>query len=545
MKNSTYIILLLGIAISAATCKKDFLNRNNPETISSSDLWSDASLVQLYINNIYNDLPGWDYNTYNNIADEARSNYPGGPNSIILGDWNDTNNPMDIWAGTYGAIRKCNEFFKNIQTADIDSSIKTREIGEVKFLRAFFYFRLVKRYGGVPLITEAQSLSDSLLIPRNSADECFTFIIDELDAAAERLPAEADKGRATKGAALAIKGRALLFYASPLFNPDHQAQRWKEAAEACRAVMDLHVYSLYPDLKKLWLDPSNSESIFEVEYHMPEKYHGLDAKVKPLIIANGDAGQCSPLQELVDAFPMKNGKLITDPGSGYDPEHPYEGRDDRFYADIAYNGAQVSGTNGGPLKTITLRVFRGGRDYDSVPSNTVFNTLTGYFCVKAIDPGNTNYHYGYGSTQPWIEIRYAEVLLNYAEAQNEAEGPDAGVYAALNEIRQRAGITAALPAGLNQDEMRKVIRQERYVELCFENKRYWDLRRWKLATAYLNDMKYHGVIITKEADGHFTYDYQPFDPQPMKFEEKMYLMPIPHSEILKDPHLKQNPGWPQ
>jgi hypothetical protein len=543
MNTKSYVIILLFAAICITGCKRDFLDRNNPETISASDLWRDPALIKLFINNIYNDLPGWDYNTYNNITDEARSDYPGGPNSLILGDWNDTNNPMDIWAATYSSIRKCNEFFKNIGAANIDSSVKNEDIGEVKFLRAFFYFRLVKRYGGVPLITEAQALSDSLLVSRNTTEDCFDFIIKELDEAADILPVNADKGRATKGAALAIKGRVLLFYASPLFNQDNDVERWQAAAAASKSVMDMHVYSLYPDLKKLWLDPSNQESIFEVEYHMPEKYHGLDAKVKPLIIANGDAGQCSPVQELVDAFPMKSGKDITDPTSGYDPAHPYVGRDDRFYADIAYNGAQVTGTNGGPLKTITLRIFKGGRDYDSVPSNTVFNTLTGYLCVKAIDPNNTNYHYGYGSTQPWIEIRYAEVLLNYAEAQNEAVGADENVYAALNEIRKRAGITEGLPSGLSKNDMRKIIHKERYVELCFENKRYWDLRRWKLATTYLNGVECHGVIITKQTDGSFTHDYVPFDPQPMKFEEKMYFMPIPHSEILKDPNLKQNPGW--
>lgn len=545
MRQAIYLYIPFFIAVTLISCQENYLDRNNPRSISYQDVWNDESLIRLFVNNIYNDLPkGWE-TLYADITDEARSNYDGGtPNDILRGQWNDTKNPMDIWGDTYNGIRKCNEFFKDIATSPVEQQIKDGFIGEVRFLRAFFYFQLIERYGGIPLISEAQSLEDDLLVSRNTIDECFDFLSKEFTEAASLLPDKNEKGRATKGAALAMKGRALLYYASPLFNPNQDQSRWQAAAAANMAVMDLGVYKLHPDLKSLWISPSNKESIFELQYHLPEKEHGWDSQLKPNYLAHGNAGHCSPLQELVDAFPMKNGKLITDPTSGYDPQHPYVGRGDRFYSSIGYNGGTMNGTRGGQLITITLEIFKGGRDYDADPNAQVFNTYTGYFTLKGVDPNNTEYNRAEGSTQPWIYIRYGEVLLNYAEAQNEAVGPDASVYSALEMIRKRAGITSPLPAGMSQDEMRELIYNERYVELCFEDKRYWDLRRWKLADDYLNGIKYSGVITTKNPDGSFTYQYgNPVDAQPIIFEDKMYWFPIPHNEILKDPNLEQNPGW--
>ncbi|EOR96794.1 hypothetical protein ADIARSV_0057 [Arcticibacter svalbardensis MN12-7] len=538
------LVIFIG-ALLLPSCEKNFLDTDNPTSISANDIFSDPALVQLYVNNIYNDIPGWDFNTYINISDEARHDYPGSvPNTILVGNWNDTSNPMDIWTATYASIAKCNNFLATINTAPIDSAVKDKSIGEVRFLRAFFYFRLVQRYGGVPILDKPAAITDDLLVARNTSDECFDFIAKELDAAALLLPASADKGRATKGAALALKGRSMLYYSSPLFNTGNDQSRWALAAAANKAVMSLGKYSLYSDLTKLWQDPANTESVYEVQYHMPEKYHGLDAGVKPLILAHNDAGECSPLQELVDAFPMANGKPISDPTSGYDPNNPYVGRDNRFYADIAYNGSQIKGTISGVLTTITLQIYEGGRDFNEEPANQIYNTITGYYRLKAIDQNNLIYTYNYGSTQPWIEMRYAEVLLNYAEAENEVAGPDASVYDAINLLRKRAGITTTLSGGMSQDQMRALIHNERYIELCFEQQRYFDLRRWKQSSTRLNGNKFHGMDITKNANGTFSYASFVVDAQPLVFDEKMYLFPIPRTEIIKDKNLEQNPGWP-
>lgn len=529
------------------SCDTGFLDPTNPSSISADEVWQDEKLIEMYVNRLYNDRPGWDYDLFDNISDEARGFRPGSvPDRVCRGDWDEVSNPMAFWA--YDAVRRANEFLAKIDNAAIGENIKIRLKGEARFLRAFLYFDMIKRYGGVPLITEPQSLDDDLEVARNTVDEGFKFVMDELDQAIKELPLNAPRGKAGKGAAMALKGRALLFYASPLYNSGNDASRWEAAAQASREVINLGKYALYPTHSTLWLDKgANSESIFEIQYKLPEKQHGLDSKVKPLIIANNAAGISTPLQELVDAFPMKNGKHISESGSGYNPSDPYAGRDNRFYDFVGYNGSKMKGTNSGPpVREITLEIYKGGREYDANPAMQTYNTFTGYFAIKAVNPENTIYMgSGSGSDQPWIEIRYAEVLLNYAEARNESLGdPDETVYQALNEVRKRAGITTDLAAGsLTKNEMRELIRNERYIELCFEHKRYWDLRRWKIAHTHLNGKVFTAVVTTKNANGTFTYEYHPRDAQPMVFTEKMYMMPIPQSEITKNRKMEQNPGW--
>lgn len=532
------------------SCNKSFLDPTNPSAVPAEDVWKDASLVNAYINGLYKNAPGWDYNLYNNITDEARSNYPGNdPNNVLAGSWDQTKDPMDVWNDTYTYIRRINEVFVNIEKSPLVDSTMKQYKGQAYFLRALQYFQLVERYGAVPLITTPQSLKDSLLLPRNTLAESFAFIVKDLDSAFANLPLKPTvRGRVSKYAATALKGRVLLFQASPLYNTTNTLDYWHQSAVASLAVINSGLFSLYPNIRGIWLEVgANPESLFEVQYQLPAMSHGLDAQVKPLRLANNDAGQCSPLQNLVDAFPMSNGKLITDPTSGYDANNPYVGRDNRFYADIAYNGATMYGTTSGPpVHQITLEIYKGGQDYDADPTTVIYNTITGYYRVKAVDSSNTVYTYQYGSVQPWIELRYAEVLLNYAEAQNEYSGPDATVYNALNLIRRRAGITVDLVSGsLSQSQMRDLIKNERFVELCFENKRYWDLRRWKTAASVLNGKKGRGVFITKNANGTFSYAYQDVDPTPMVFSDKMYLLPIPQTERVKNPNLTQNPGWTQ
>ncbi len=541
--------LLLGVmaVVALGSCNSTFLDPDNPSAITADNVWKDAKLVEMYVNRLYNDIPGYEYyNTLDNISDEGRNNYPQFiPNQILAGQWDEVSNPLGFWA--YSSIRRANEFLENVDIASVPDDLKIRLRGEVRFLRALLYFKMVKRYGGVPLIIKPHTLDDDLEVSRNSLEECFAFIVEELEKAASELSENAPRGRAGRGAAMALKGRVLLFYASPLYNKNNDISRWEIAASANKKVIDLGKYHLYPNHNTLWLEKgANTESIFEIQYKMPEKQHGWDSGVKPLRIANNNAGQLSPLQELVDAFPMKNGKLITETKSGYDPANPYIGRDNRFYSFIAYNGSTMKGTQSGPpVKEITLDIYKGGVDYDAVPSMQIYNTFTGYFIRKAVDPENSVYAGGSGSTQPWIEIRYAEVLLNYAESRNEIlASPDESIYNVLNEIRRRAGITEDISYGsLNKDEMRKLIRNERYIELCFEKKRYWDIRRWKIAETLLNGRRYNGVVITKNNDGSFGYEYAPVDPQPIVFTEKMYWMPIPQNEITKNRNLQQNPGW--
>ncbi|MNX58642.1 SusD family protein [compost metagenome] len=529
------------------SCKSGMLDPANPGAITSDDVWKDAKLIEAYVAGMYQDVPGWDYNLYNNITDEARSNYPGqAPNNVLVGEWDETNCPMDNWAGSYQRIRRINELLARIDGSPVAADRKSSIKGEAYFLRALHYFGLAKRYGGVPIIRQAQTLSDDLLVKRNSIKETFDFIAEDLENAYAMLPSDVSPSKASKWAAKGLQARALLFAASPLFNTSNDPTLWSKSAAASKLVMESGKFTLHQNLKTLW-QVANKESLFEVQYKMPEKYHGLDALVKPLRLANADAGQCSPTQELVDAFPMANGKRITEAGSGYNAQNPYVGRDQRFYAAIAYNGSKMKGTTSGPpLQEITIETYKGGQDFDANPATKIYNTITGYYRIKSVNQENTLYSYGYGSTQPWIELRYAEVLLNFAEAQNEAlSSPDASVYTAINTIRNRAGISSNIPQGsLTKEQMRELIRNERYVELCFEEKRYFDLRRWKVAGSVLNGKKGTGVFITKNADGTFTYQYLAIDPNPIVFTEKMYFIPVPFSETSKNANLlPNNPGW--
>jgi hypothetical protein len=517
-------------------CTADFLDRNNPGAITSEDVWNDAKLISQYVNSIYNDNTGWDRShLISNITDEGTYSV-GHP--VWQGQLDEVTNPLEYWA--YSQVRKANEFLVRIDGTPVDEATKTTHKGEVRFLRALRYFNMVKRYGGVPLITEPQALTDDLETPRNTLDECFNFIITECDAAIPLLPETAARGRATRDAARALKGRALLYYASPNCNPNSDRERWKNAADANRELIGK--YELYPDLERLWLDNGNRESIFEVQYALPLKSHGWDASLKMHRIAVGDARATVPVQEMVDAFPMKNGKSISDPASGYDPAHPYEGRDNRFYAFIAFNGTTMKGMIGGVITAFELQIYTGGIDFDGIPGAA--NTMTGYYVKKALDQDNTLYRMSYGSVQPWMEFRYAEILLSYAEAQNEyLTAPDQSVCDALNLVRARAGITENLtPASLSKEQMRELIHNERYVELCYEQHRFWDLIRWK-RLGRLNGMVRSGVVITKHDDGTFTYAYGPVDPQPGNFQDKLYFLPFAQSELSRNSRLEQNPGW--
>lgn len=548
MKFKIYFAIVGLLTLGLVACESDLLDPKNPSAISEEDVWSDENLIELLVNQMYNDRPGYEYaNTQDNITDEGRCNYTGdAPNQILRGQWDQTFNPLDFWA--YQQVRRTNEFLAKIENANVEQETKKRLRGEARFLRVFLYFDMVKRYGGVPIIKTPQDISDDLMVKRATISETFDFIVSELKIAKDELPSESLRGRASSGAAMALLGRVLVFAASPLYNENNDNELWDLAAEVNKELIDLNRYSLYPDLNKLWLDRTQThpEVIFEIQYKLPEKQHSWDAGLRPLILANNNAGQLSPLQEMIDAFPMKNGKGIKETGSGYRPDDPYTGRDDRFYAFIAFNGSKMKGTTSGPpIREITLETYTGGRDYDASKENTIYNTITSYYTRKATDPDNTIYTGSTGSDQPWIELRYAEVLLNYAEAKNEAlSSPDVSVYTALNTLRKRAGISSELVMGsLNKTQMRELIRNERYVEFCFEKKRYWDLRRWKMAENMLNGKKYHGALITKQSNGSFSYAYPEVDPTPIIFENKMYFMPIPQGEIDKNPNLEQNEGW--
>lgn len=538
MKKPYKILSFIVVSILGSSCSNDFLDREATSSIPEEKVFNDPALIQLFVNNMYADVPAFDHDLYDNITDESRNFWGGAPRNVVQGQWFADNNPMDYWA--YEQVRRTNMFLAKVDDSALEGDEKTSLKGQVKFLRAKLYFDMVKRYGGVPLITEPQDLDDDLFVERAGTDETFEFIIREIEEAIELLPEtygdrSVDVGKVNRNSARAFLGRVRLFWASPLYNPGNDASRWEAAAAVSKEVIESNVYRLHGDFRRIMLDKNNEEEVFSVQFLKTLREHGWDSWAMPDSRSRQDASRRSPVQELVDAFEMKNGKSITDPASGYDPAAPYANRDPRFDATLIVNGS-VFGFQGLPVYT-----YVGGEDGINIP----YQTVTGYLMRKGTDEANQDYYGGVGSDQNWPELRYAEVLLNYAEARNEALGsPDQSVYDAIEQIRQRAGLNPyQLPQGLTKAQMREKIRHERYIELSFEQKRYWDLRRWEIAAEVLNGKQFSAMYITRKDDGSYTYEVKPVDGVPCVFQEKMYFMPIPQREMEKNPELQQNEGW--
>lgn len=493
-------------------------------------------------------------------ADHADVN--SGIHQFNTGFWNAQSNPEDYWDDFYQGIRRANLFMENSvdyrnilyrDTLDANNRnlyhYQVRDIAwlraEARLLRALYYFELIKRYGGVPVVEKSTEDGDDLKgLKRKTFDECVSFIEAEINAV---IPALKDswvgfddekwRGRLTKGAAMALKSRLLLYAASPLHNPDNNPDKWKKAAQAAHEVIALNRFALHSDYKGLFRLGNGADSNLEVIFAI-QGWARNDFEKRNYPIGYDQGGQAStcPSQNLVDAYEMKaTGAGITEPGSGYNAADPYAGRDPRLAMSVLTNNTLFKGR--------PIEAWVGGLDGFGKPRATT----TGYYIRKFVDE-NLNLTQNTSSVHIWILFRYAETLLNYAEAMNEAFGPEAkGGYplsakAAVDLVRSRAGVNMPiLPPGLSQDEMRERIRRERRVELAFEEHRFFDVRRWKMATETEN-LPLMAMKITKKAEGGF--DHLVVKAEDRKFEEKMYFYPIPETEIQKSGgNLVQNEGW--
>ncbi|HVI46363.1 MAG TPA: RagB/SusD family nutrient uptake outer membrane protein [Chitinophaga sp.] len=551
MKRKIYTLVLAGFMISAASCQKDFLDKKPLDTYSDDDVWNDISLVETFVNSKYQILPHCIDPTsvasatgYSAVADEGYSKFNYESESIInLGLLSPDNLSLDNWSPDYSYIRSCNQFLSKIDGVKGDAARKARMTGEIKFIRAWSYFDLISRYGGVPIITKIYGLTDTdFLVKRNTYDECVAFILKDLDDAIAALPVKHDGnniGRVTKGAAMALKSRLLLYAASKLNNPNNETARWQQAADAAKAVIDLAAQGAYTldqraDYSKIFLDKNSPEVI--MSYGMDGAFYNAvlgdyGSKLDQYIWPNGSHGWSvyEPSQNLVDAFEMSNGKMITEAGSGYNPASPYQGRDPRFYANILYNGAMFKGRK--------LEYFYGGMDSPQSPVENWNASLTGYNWRKYTDESlDLNAH---GSNQAWIIFRLAEIYLNYAEAAYHL-GDEGTARTWLNLVRARASVN--LPAVTEGGTaLMDKIAHERMIEFCFEGMRFADVRRWKIA-GQTDNKPLMAVKSVKNADGTFSYTY--YILQQRKFEEsKHYLMPIPRYEMNKNKLLMQNPGY--
>lgn len=446
-------------------------------------------------------------NAYN--YDDSR-----GFNSIALGTQTPTNAAIinSRWHDCNVGLGRCNDFLAKSPAVPMDNDLKARMTGEAKFLRALYYGRLEIYYGGVPLILDAPDPAAQGMLPRDTRAAVVQQVLKDLDEAAAVLPVKysgGDIGRATKGAALALKARILLFEASPLNNPSGNTAAWKLAADAAKAVMELPGagYGLFPDYRSLFL-PANEnsmESIFDVGAKIPELGNSFD-------LIDRQYNTNAPLRDIVDAYDMKDGQSpATSPL--YNPAKPYEDRDPRFYKSMVFPGDTYIGAVTTPTAPFKITGY-GVKKYSIYDKEATTNL------INQAKRSETNYMY----------IRFADVLLMYAEAQNEASGPDATVYNAINRVRERAGLVPfEIPQPQTKASLRELIRHERRIEFAFEGFYYTDIRRWKLAETVMNATIYNSEkqpIVTR------TFNAQ-----------RDYWWPVPQTQRDLNPNLAQNENY--
>jgi hypothetical protein len=561
MKNLKYIFILLSAIAGTFACS-DYLDKDPlvDTNLDYEQVFRDPHLAAGFLNNAYNQLP----DGFNRVGsallatacDEAKHSDAGSAVQLFNNNAiSPSYNPDNVWSDMYIGIRKCNIFLKELdgliaEYNSIPEGDRPNYRGQALFLRAFFHFELLKRYQNIIYV-------DSALDPFDE-DEIYAFkqlpfkeavelIAQDCDSAAALLPAKpvadgSQNGRPTKAAPMAIKARMYLYAASPLNNPENDLALWEKAEEAAKMIYDNRStwgLGLESSYSGIFTTPYNNEIIFATS---ASNRNDIESANFP--ISYQGKGLTNPTQDLVDAYAM-NGTYQYDPMNGYDPEHPYDKRETRFTATILYNNAT--------FKDLKVETFVSGKDGLYATSTA---TKTGYYLRKFIVP-SINLEKSETARRPWIFYRYAEVLLNYAEARNEVlDEPDKTIHDLLNLIRNRAGLRPFRNAGeyiTTKEEMREYLKKERRIELAMEEHRFWDLRRWKEAETVLNKpiqgMKIDRIADGNDADGNpvYKFEYTPFEVEQRIFDPKFYWYPIPRTEILKYKskglELKQNPGW--
>jgi hypothetical protein len=522
-KLSRIALLVTGLIISS--CEEDLLNTVPTDRISTDIFWRTEKDATLGANAVYTHIveSASHYASWDGMSDIGYTHSPQSAESFILqGQFDPLNSRIsNDWSNAYSGIRSANSFLENVDRVETTNTALIQRLkGEVRVLRAYFYTQLAFLFGDIPLVTTEISLSESKNLTRTTVDEIWNFISDELTEAAEQLPlTQSETGRVTKGTALSLKARAMLY-----------AGRYQEAADAASAVMALNVYGIYPSYKELftYAAENNSEIILDIQFIKDAYSNDIFS-----VLAQQSMSSKSlfvPTRNLVDAYEMTNGLPISDPGSGYDPANPYADRDPRLAYTIFVEGD----------------VLPNGQVFDPKPNSTTGDAVgstfvvspTGFNVEKYIDasdvttPTNTGINF--------ILMRYAEVLLIYAEAKIELNQIDESVYSAINEVRQRPDVNMPVIAtGKTQTELREIVRHERLVELAFEGRRFFDIRRWKIAGDVMPGKVYgmtysdtNGDLQTVEVTAWMNY-----------WDDRNYLWPVPQEERDLNPQLEQNTGW--
>lgn len=537
------VIFLLLIA-GLASCNK-FIEVTPTDQVTDNTAWTTTSNADLFLNNIYASIAG-PFNTNDpdeNFSDNAMRGSSSGYSFTTYAQSNYTPNTVrDDWTSNYNNIRQCNLFIQKVSESLLSNNWKKLRLAEARYLRAYFYQILWISYGGVPIITDVldkKTQGDSIFRARNTSDETFEFITSECASSAIDLPLKNDVGRAGKGSALSLKGWCELFQASPLKNPGNDKAKWALAAATNKQIIDLNIYSLFPDYETMFYEENNNnaEVIFDKAYLGGTTLGGSREGLQGAWMVGGVQRAFSapnPTQELVDSYLMANGLPITDPASGYEPQNPYLNREKRFYQSIIYDGSSWLG--------FEMEMWIGSGSPNTLDLSSANEaTNTGYYLRKGLNPKYAKNGDLKLNSAHFIIFRYGEVLLSYAEAQNEASGPDNSVYDAINKVRLRSNLPPLVP-NLNQVQLRNAIRQERRVELAFEHRRWADLLRLKLAEINLNS-PLHAMKIEKVGGKKVYTVISAPNGTRIFYASKNYLLPIPQNVIDKNIKLKQNPNY--
>jgi hypothetical protein len=517
------LVLLSGILQS---CRKDILETIPDDRISAAVFWKTEADARFAVNSVYTSLDAINLFVLDGITDIGHTNTVfTAEYSIENGSYDATHSRVQAeWQSGYRGIFLANDVLENIgRVQSTNTALINQFRSEARALRAYHYIKLIGLYGDVPLITSNVTPADGAKVKRSKVVDVLAFIDKELTESAATLPnsyGAADRGRITKGAALALKARAHL-----------QAGNFQLAADAAKAVMDLNVYGLLPEYGKIftYANENSREVVLDKQFLAGTATHNAFAFMGPNS-QKASASNYVPTKALLDQFTMKNGKLITDPTSGFDPTKPYDNRDPRLRFTLYVDGDALPG--GGFYRPIP-----GQNGADEV-GKTQQNTSTGFNLKKYVAAEDFATHNA--SHLNFILLRYAEVLLTYAEAKIELNQIDESVYKAINDVRTRTDVgLPALTTGMTQAQLREAVRRERTVELAFEGHRLFDIRRWKIAEQVMPGkvfgLTYYsgGNPVTIELPSVVkTFD-----------ASKHYLWPVPQREKLLNPDLGQNPNW--
>jgi len=499
------MLLLVVLCGTLVSCDKEFLDKNPTDAISSQTFWQNEKDVAMGLAGVYRRLRDGFYgnrklwlDTYSDNALDRHSFY--GFGSLTQGIVNSTNVTSNFYNSPYAGIASCNFFLENADQTPIDESTLTKYKAEVRFLRSMFYFDLVQAFGDVVLYKTAPTSIEESKVKQSPKAEVLAFIHEDLDFAITNLPNDTYNGHAVKGSAQALKARVLLFQ-----------QKWDEAASMAQQVMMDGPFEIYQGgYQNLFLTQTqqqNPEIIFSTKFLSPDNYHvgeGIEVEL-------GWYGSIQPYQNLVDDYETIDGKEITDPTSMFDPANPFLNRDPRL------------------RMTVKVPIDPYINPDGSIFSETDPLLTGGYSQKKYVELARLPFGRGKInlSDQNIVHIRYADVLLMYAEAKNEATGPDATIYSALNEIRSRVGVNMPnVDEGKynTQETLRDYIRHERRIELALEGFRYHDLKRWNMAQEKLSTVTNPGGV-------------------QLSFGETNNVLPFSLNELDKNPELDQKEGY--